>query len=351
MNTLQNMRTFVRVVDTGSFTAAADSLGSSAASTSRAVSELEQHLKVRLLTRSTRRIALTDAGRTYLKHCRDIVRAVDEADQEVSEAGSLARGMLRIHSFASFGQHYVVPAIHAYRRQYPEVRIDLQLSQTLPDLFDGTCDTSILAVSGLPDSEIVMHRLGSTCSILCASPSYLNTHGTPRHPGDLIDHDCLALSTPTFSLREWVLEKADGSKTEPIAINSVFRINIAESLAAAIRAHMGIGPLPVYSALAGLQAGTLVRVLPEYTLESKEICALFPSRRYVDARTRTWLDFMRAYLPPALARDHASLASLGSNRCGQPAQAAQAAVPPEQRKGERLWSDAGHHEAVALTAD
>ncbi|MEX3964652.1 LysR substrate-binding domain-containing protein [Paraburkholderia sp. EG286B] len=322
MNLLQNMRTFVRVVDTGSFTAAADSLDSSSASTSRGVSELEQHLKVRLLTRSTRRIALTDAGRTYLEHCREIVHAVDEAEQEVSEAGSRARGMLRIHSFASFGQHYIVPAIHAYRRLYPEVRIDLQFSQTLPDLFDGTCDTSILAVSGLPDSEIVMHRLGSTCSILCASPAYLNARGTPRHPSDLIDHDCLALSTLTFSSREWMLEKAGGGDTENIAINSVFRINIAESLAAAIRAHMGIGPLPVYSALAGLRAGTLVRVLPEYTLQSKDICALFPSRRYVDARTRTWLDYMREFLPPALARDHASLASLSSHRDWQPARPA-----------------------------
>ena len=348
MNILQNMRTFVRVVEAGSFTGAADSLGSSAASTSRAVSELEQHLKVRLLTRSTRRIALTDAGRTYLEHCRQIVRAVDEAEQDVSEAGSLARGVLRVHSFASFGQHYIVPAIHAYRRLYPEVRIDLQLSQTLPDLFDGTCDTSILAVSGLPDSEIVMHRLGSTCSILCASPTYLDAHGTPRHPGDLIDHDCLALSTPTFSSREWVLEKTAGGETQNIAINSVFRVNIAESLAAAIRAHMGIGALPVYSALAGLRAGTLVRVLPEYTLQSKEICTLFPSRRYVDARTRTWLDYMREYLPPALARDHASLASLGNHRGWQPAHPA---VAPELRDGALAMSWAEREEAPALTAD
>jgi len=348
MNLLQNMRIFVRVVDMGSFTAAADSLDSSAASTSRAVSELEQHLKVRLLTRSTRRIALTDAGHTYLGHCREIVRAVDEAEQEASEAGSLARGMLRVHSFASFGQHYLVPAIHAYRRLYPEVTIDLQLSQNLPDLFDGKCDTSILAVSGLPDSEIVMHRLGSSCSILCASPRYLNAHGTPLHPGDLIDHDCLALSTPTFSSREWVLEKAGSGKTENIEINSVFRINIAESLAAAIGAHMGIGPLPVYSALAGLRAGTLVRVLPEYTLESKDICALFPSRRYVDARTRTWLDYMREYLPPALARDQAALASLSSHRGWQPARLA---LAPERRDGELAMSWEECEEAASLTGE
>lgn len=209
--------------------------------------------------------------------------------------------------------------------------IDLQLSQTLPELSDGTCDTSILAVSGLPDSEMVMHRLGSTCSILCASPTYLNARGTPRHPGDLIHHDCLALSTPTFSSREWVLEQAGGGRTESIAINGVFCINIAGSLAAAIRAHMGIGPLPVHSALAGLRAGTLVRVLPEYTLESKDICALFPSRRYVDARTRTCLDSMREYLPPALARDHASLASLHNHRDWQ---AAYPTLTPEQRDGD-----------------
>jgi DNA-binding transcriptional LysR family regulator len=253
---------------------------------------------------------LTDAGRNYLEHCQKIVQAIDAAEQEVCEASSRAQGVLRIHSFASFGQHYIVPAIGAYRRLHPGVRIELELSQSLPDLFDGTCDTSILAVSSLRDSEIVMHRLGSTYSVLCASQAYLNARGTPAHPGDLIEHDCLALSTPTFSPREWTLEKADGSRTECIAINSVFRINMAESLVGAIRADMGIGPLPVYSALAGLRAGTLVRVLPEYTLETKDICALFPSRRYLDARTRTWSDFMREYLPPALARDQRALKSL-----------------------------------------
>lgn len=316
MNTLQNMQTFVQVVDSGSFTAAANSLDMSAASTSKAVSELEQHLRIRLLTRSTRRITLTDAGRNYLEHCRKIVRAVDAAQQEVCEASSRANGLLRIHSFASLGQHYIVPAIHAYRRLYPDVRIELQLSQTLPDLFDGTCDTSILAVSSLRDSEIVMHRFGSTYSVLCASQAYLDARGTPARPSDLIEHDCLALSTPTFSPREWTLEKADGSLADRIAINSVFRINMAESLVGAIRADMGIGPLPVYSALAGLRAGTLVRVLPEYTLETKSICALFPSRRYLDARTRTWSDFMRDYLPSALARDQEALASLIAEQQG-----------------------------------
>ena len=110
---------------------------------------------------------------------------------------------------------------------------------------------------------------------------------------------------------------------------------------------MGIGPLPVYSALAGLRAGTLVRVLPEYTLESKEICALFPSRRYVDARTRSWSDFMREHLPTALARDHVSLASLCANRRWQ---RAHPAVPPELRDGELAWSGAEREELAALTA-
>jgi DNA-binding transcriptional LysR family regulator len=234
----------------------------------------------------------------------------------VSHASSLARGVLRIHSFASFGQHYVVPAINAYRRQYPEVRIDLQLSQSLPDLYDGTCDTSILAVSHLPDSEMAMHRLGSTYSMLFASPDYLGARGAPEHPGELADHDCLVLSTPTFSFREWVLEMAAGAESERVAISSVFRINVAESLAAAIRSGMGIGPLPVYAALAGLRDGTLVRVLPEYTLENREIYALFPSRRFIDARTRTWLDFMHEHLPAALSLDLAALTQLDCDSAG-----------------------------------
>ena len=137
MDTLQNMRVFVRVVEAGSFTAAAQSLNSTTGAMSRAVSELEAHLRTRLMNRSTRRLALTTAGERYLARCRQILADVDTAEEEASCAHERPTGALRMHSYASIGQHYVLPAISRYRALYPEVTVELTLSQRMPDLFEG----------------------------------------------------------------------------------------------------------------------------------------------------------------------------------------------------------------------
>lgn len=310
MNIVQHMQIFVRVVDTRSFTAAAESLSTSPGTVSRAVSDLEEHLRVRLLNRTTRRLAPTTAGVEYLERCRQILADITKAEEDVGRSTSLPSGVLRIHSFASFGQHYIVPAISEYRRQYPDVKIELRLSQSIPDLLDGSCDSSILAVSSLPDSDAVLVRLGSTYDVLCASPAYLATHDMPAEPTDLLSHECLTLNTPTFPQREWDFDGPKGK--ESLTIDSALQFDNAEALAVAIRQGNGIGALPVHAALAGLGDGSLVRVLPDHTVGSREICAVHPSRRYVDARTRTWLDLMRAYLPLALERDHAELNDLNA---------------------------------------
>jgi DNA-binding transcriptional LysR family regulator len=312
MNTLQNMQIFVRVVEARSFTAAAESLGISPGSASRAMSELEAHLRIRLMNRTTRRIALTAAGAEYLERCREILADIAKAEEDIGGSRVSPNGVLRIHSFASFGQHYVIPVISEYRRRYPAVKIELRLSQDIPDLLDGSCDSSILAVSSLPDSGAVQVRLGSTFDVLCASPAYLSTHGVPTELADLQSHECLMLSTPTFAQREWHFDGPRGR--ERLTIESALQLDNAEALAAAIRQGIGIGALPVHAALAGLNDGSLVRVLPDHTIGSREICAVHPSRRFVDARTRTWLDLLRTYVPLALERNHAQISALNGSR-------------------------------------
>jgi DNA-binding transcriptional LysR family regulator len=138
MNRIDNMRVFVRVVDTGSFTAAAALTNASPAKTSRAISELEAHLKTRLLNRTTRRLAVTEAGARYLERCRYILGEIDSAEAEASGAQLNPLGVLRMHSYASLGQHYVLPLISRYRKAYPDVSIELTLLQKIPDLFDGS---------------------------------------------------------------------------------------------------------------------------------------------------------------------------------------------------------------------
>ncbi|WP_213309107.1 LysR family transcriptional regulator [Paraburkholderia sacchari] len=323
MDTIKNMRAFVRIVEAGSFTAAAQSLDSTTGAMSRAVSELEEHLRTRLLNRSTRRLALTPAGEKYLRRCSQILADVASAEEEAGCAHQHPVGALRMHSFAGIGQQYVLPAISKYRVQHPEVTVELTLSQRMPDLFGGSSDVSVIMASSLPDSNLVSHRLGETHSILCASPRYVKMHGAPLTHDELPHHDCLILRTPAFPAHEWTLDGPEGSVE--MHVDGPVHVNIAESLAVAIREGMGIGILPVYSAIEGLRNGTLVRVLPQHKLQKTNVYALYPSRKFVDAKTRTWVNFLQAYLPQVIERDLALLEGLTQDQLAK--YAAKMSVP------------------------
>jgi DNA-binding transcriptional LysR family regulator len=332
MDTLQNMRVFVRVVEAGSFTAAAQSLNSTTGAMSRAVSELEAHLRTRLMNRSTRRLALTTAGERYLQRCTQILADIDNAEEEASCAHERPVGALRMHSFASIGQHYVLPAISRYRALYPEVTVELTLSQRMPDLFEGSSDVAVIGASSLPDSDLVSLLLGTTFSILCASPAYVRAHGAPQLPSDLTHHECLILQTPAFPSHDWTLDGPEGSET--MGVTGPVQVNIAESLIVAIREGMGIGILPLYAAINGLRDGSLVRVLPTHTLQKMNVYALYPSRKFVDAKTRTWVEFLRTHLPDVIARDVALLDDVGKQRAVEE-EVLPANAGDEEREGER----------------
>jgi DNA-binding transcriptional LysR family regulator len=306
MDTLQNMRVFVRVVDAGSFTAAAQQMNSTTAYASRAVSDLEAHLRTRLLNRTTRRIALTEAGERYLQRCEQILAYVDQAEAEASDAHARPSGTLRVHCVASLGLHYAVPAVARYRERYPDVQVELTLAQRMPDLLDEGYDVAIIVSLDLPDSGLVSQRLGATYSVACASPAYLEQHGVPQRAQDLPNHVCLGMVAPGFNWEEWTMSGPHGD--ESVKLNTPpFRVNVAEALAVAIREGMGIGVLPLYSAVSGLRNGDFVRVMPEYRSHLMNIYALYPSRQYLDAKIRTWVDFLRDELPSTLKADEAVL--------------------------------------------
>lgn len=311
MNTLHNMQIFVRVIDTGSFTAAAASLDVGLGTASRAISELEEHLRTRLIHRSTRRISPTAEGLVYAERCRRILADVVRAEDDTACAADRPSGLLRVHSLASLGQRHVMPAIKHYRARYPEVQVELTLSQTPPSLFDGTCDASVVAWSSAADGNTTSHRLGYSHSILCASPAYIDTRGAPATLDELSSHACLTLGTSDSASSVWRLEGPDG-EVVPMEVDGVVSINIAESLATAARVGMGIAAIPAYAALDQLHDGTLVRVLPHYTLDTRQVCVLYPSHRFVDARTRSWINFICAWLPPRLERDVSALNELAA---------------------------------------
>ncbi|GAC1035760.1 LysR family transcriptional regulator [Pseudomonas sp. No.117] len=304
MDTLHNMRVFVAVVESGSFTGAAQTLQTTTAHVSRAVAHLETHLRTRLLHRTTRRIALTEAGQRYLARCEQILAYVEEAEAEAGHAQARPEGRLRVHSMTGIGQHYVIRAIAGYRQLHPEVRFDLTMANRIPDLLEEGFDLAIVVAAELPDSGFVSQQIGQTYSILCASPAYLGEHGQPRTPAELADHACLRFISPVVSFDRWQFEGPDGTETFRIG-ETPFQVNTGDAMTEALRQGLGIGVLPIYSAVDGLRDGSLVRVLPAYRLQRLNAYALYASRQYLDAKIRTWVAYLREQIPGALAADEA----------------------------------------------
>ncbi|WP_313026476.1 LysR family transcriptional regulator [Pseudomonas lopnurensis] len=301
MDMLQAMRVFVRVVDAGSFTAAATQAAMSTAQASRLVAELENHLQARLLHRTTRRLALTEAGARFLERCREILAQVEQARLEASGAHLTPSGRLRVHSSTGLGIQLLSSLAGRYNERYPEVSLDLALSQCQPDPLAASLDVIITLSRELPDSELVTQRLGTVFSVVCAAPSYLVQHGIPRTPSALHRHRCLRLADPVFA-DDWhfVGEGID----EVIRPGETFKVNVAEAMASAAETGMGICLLPDYVAAPALQRGALVRVLPQFHLQHKHIHALYPSRRFLDAKIRTWVEFLKQELPRAFHNYH-----------------------------------------------
>ena len=302
MDIHQAMRVFVRVVETGSFTAAAQALGYSTAQTSRLLSELESLLQARLLQRSTRRLALTEVGTRYLERCRLILGEIEDANAEAAGAHLIPRGHLRVQSTTGLGIQLLAPLVARYVKLYPQVNIDLTLSQRQPDLLEEGHDVVITLSGDLPDSEMIGQPLGSIFSVISAAPSYLQSHGVPQTPADLSHHRCLHLVDPLFTDSSTFRDEHGEQSIRP---GNVFQVNVAEAMAQAAQAGLGICLLPDYVAVDSYQRGSLVRVLPHYRLHEKSIFALYPSRRFLDAKVRTWVEFLKQEIPKVLEKHQA----------------------------------------------
>ncbi len=297
MDIFQAMRVFVRVVDTGSFTAAAQALGYSTAQASRLLSELETSLQARLLQRSTRRLALTEVGTRYLERCRVILGEVEDANAEAGGAHLIPRGHLRVQSTTGIGIQLLAPLVAKYAELYPQVNVDLTLSQRQPDLLEEGHDVVITLSANLPDSELVGQQLGAIYSVISAAPSYLEKYGVPQTPDDLDNHRCLHLIDPLFT-DSWTFRDEKGEQL--IRPREIFRVNVAEAMAQAAEAGLGVCLMPDYVAVGSYQRGSLVRLLPNYRLHEKSIYALYPSRRFLDAKVKTWVEFLKEEIPKTL---------------------------------------------------
>ncbi|MFM0347879.1 LysR family transcriptional regulator [Paraburkholderia sp. RL17-347-BIC-D] len=288
------MRIFSVVADTGGFTRSAEQLGLSTPHVSRAVSQLESHLGARLLHRSTRSTSLTDAGLRYLARVHEILSVLDASEREVKLASAEPRGTLRVHCSASLADHFVLPLAARFQRQYPQVNFDLTVASQVPDLIRARYDIALMAANYLPESTLVAMKLGIIQSVLCASLEYIEEHGMPQSLADLAAHHCLQIGGPTFRDREWVMRS--GTETATVFIDPRLTVDTGRSLAIAIRQDMGIGPLPTYIASQEIKSGNVVAVLPEYTVNETDLYLLYTSKKYLDAKTRAWIDFTKTHM-------------------------------------------------------
>ncbi|WP_342802423.1 LysR family transcriptional regulator [Paraburkholderia panacisoli] len=289
----------------GQFHCAGESLGFDASVISRAIADLERQLRTRLIYRSTRRMALTETGKRYLERCTHILKLIDMAEDEARDAHLRPSGVLRVQAFNGIGQHCVVPCVVSYEREYPDVSVALTLSQRMPNLLDGAFDVAIVLAEGLEDSALAAQHIGDTASILCASPEFLLRHPAVERPEDLERLACVELDTPPSPQDWWMLYR--GAEGVSIRVATRFRVNVAESAVVALESGLGIGEVPAYSAVRALRDGTLVRVLPEFTLRPRSIFALYTPSRYLVAKVRTWIDHVKHAMPQHRAAERAIL--------------------------------------------
>ncbi len=292
MNRLDAMTLFVRVADLGSFAAAANHLGVARSVVTRQIAALEEHLGVKLIVRTTRKLTLTSAGADYLDKCRTILDLVESAEADVMEARLTPRGNLRIALPLSFGLKRIAPVLPRFLQSHPEITLALDFNDRQQNLIDEGIDMSI-RISARLDPGIVARKLGETRLITVASPGYLRQHGHPRHPDELVAHQALGYTAKASNrpLEFWVEGK-------PYSVYVPFRMqaNNGDALVEAAHQGMGITVQPDFIVAKYIERSTLVPLLEDYALPPLGIHAVLPSSRYMPQRLRVWIEFLAAEL-------------------------------------------------------
>lgn len=300
---LHAMKSFVRVIDSGSFTAAAEQMDLTTAQVSRLVAELERRVGAKLLQRSTRQRVLTDEGAAYVERCREVIALVDEAEATVAGTTTSLQGRLRVQCMANFGHHYVSPTMADFCKLHPELTIEYSTSQYVPDLLARGVDVSLYLAQTLGDSGYIARRLGTTFLVLCASSSYLRRHGQPRTPQDLLNHRCVRLVNPSIT-PDWYLINPAG-ETQRLDVRGPLVADTPELLLDVALRGAGIALLPLFSVIDDVRAGRLTRVLPIWRSPDIGFYALLPSRHYLSAKTRAWLEWVEQRIAPQVEADAA----------------------------------------------
>ncbi|KVD39972.1 LysR family transcriptional regulator [Burkholderia ubonensis] len=292
MDHLHAMRIFARVAHLGSFTKAAEQMQLPRPTVSNAVQYLEKHLKIRLLQRTTRRVALTAEGATYYERCARLLADLDDAETLFEDAGASPRGVIRVDLPERFALDKVIPAIPSFRARYPDLRIVMSTTDRFVDLIADGIDCAV-RVGALSDTSLVARRIGELAQVNCASPAYLARHGTPRSPDDLPEHVAVGyFSSRTGRELDWEYADMDTGEMHAVKMRSIVSVNSSQAYLACCVAGLGLIQAPRDGLDAPLADGTLVEVLPEWNAAPLPVSVVFPHGRHLAPRVRIFVDWL-----------------------------------------------------------
>jgi DNA-binding transcriptional LysR family regulator len=292
---LNGMRVFAQVVEAKSFSAAADKLGMSKSLASRHVSALERSLSVKLLNRSTRKLSLTEGGALFYEHCARIVQEAELAEQRLTRVQSEPAGLVKVTAVPAFAIRHVLPALADFYQKHPKIQVKLFCSNRAVELGDEGFDLGI-RVSFAPAPHLVARKLAVNRSVLCASPAYLERHGTPRRIEDLRKHQCV-LFPPLAPKGVWTFRR--DRRKYSVQVGGVFETDETDAVRAAVVAGLGISPLPVYMVADALRQGQLIAMLRKFQIVPESaIYLVYLPNRTLSSRVRALIDFLTARFAP-----------------------------------------------------
>ncbi len=289
MDATSDLRVFVRVLDRGNFTLAANDLGITPSAVSKLVSRLEDRLGVRLLERSTRRLALTPEGETFLARARRIVADIEEAEAEVARVRGAPRGKLRINSGTAFGLHQLAPALADFLARYPEIDVELSITDRLVDLIEEQSDIAVRS-GHIPEGPFIQRKVADLQRVICAAPAYLARRGTPKVAADLKGHDCIVVAGT--GLNRWPFKSRNGIDVVEVRP----RVTTDDAEAALRLAIEGAGIIRLSDVIVGgpLRDGELVALLTDlHHVEPFPLSAIYPAGRNRLPRVAVFLDFIQ----------------------------------------------------------
>lgn len=290
MDKFDSLRAFTQVVDAGGFAAAARKMGLSRSAVNKLVIALENELGVQLLHRSTRVVAATETGLAFYERCVDILASLEEAERSLTQLQQQPKGRLRVNAPMSFGTLHLAPALADFLVQYPELQVQLTLSDRFIDPIEEGFDVTLRIAEPQENASLIVHPLATVERVLCAAPAYLEARGVPHHPEDLSQHSCLHYGQLAIA-SHWHLQGPNGAPRVPV--QGALCSNNGEVLRDAARRGLGITLLPTFIVAQELQQGILLRVLPEYRGTDLVIAVIYPVNRHLSTKVQLLVDFLQ----------------------------------------------------------